>query len=195
MHYYVLFKILETPISRLFIWLQSLLNDYNVIRFLFVEKTIRVKTGAAVNKQLWTYQPFCETRLFFPRELDLIAFTMEPGIVLMFLDGKNAPCEAVRPHKPFLIHILCNQSSWDFLLHLILRIWVIACYCLWRLPRVSRAPLSRPKGQSPAGVSDTAVLECFLDENLLNQASKIDDNSTMWIEMSHLNAVYRSSLL
>lgn len=50
-----------------------------------------------------------------------------------------------------------------------LRIWVIASYCLWRL---LRAPLLGPKGQASAGGSDAAVLECCADGYLLNQTSK-----------------------
>lgn len=82
---------------------------------------------------------------------------------------RKVPSEAVWPGKPALFEIWCNQSSWAFLLHLMLRIWVIASYCLWRL---LRAPLLGPKGQAPAGGSDAAVLECCADGYLLNQTSK-----------------------
>lgn len=50
-----------------------------------------------------------------------------------------------------LIHMWCNQSSWAFSASFDsqnMNTWVLL---FWTLPWVSRAPLSRPKGQFPAG--------------------------------------------
>lgn len=47
-----------------------------------------------------------------------------------------------KPTNPLLFEIWCNQSFCAFLLHLTLRIWVIASYCLWTLLRVSKVSCS-----------------------------------------------------
>lgn len=64
---------------------------------------------------------------------------------------KTACWEAIHSDEMSLIHVWYNQSSWAFSASFDsqnMNKWVLL---FWTLPWVSRAPLSRPKGQFPAG--------------------------------------------